>query len=63
MLTTKEKQVLQLISRGYANKEIAAELNIPFATARGRVGAIMVKLNANSRAHAVAIALRRGLIQ
>jgi DNA-binding NarL/FixJ family response regulator len=61
-LSMREIQVLQLISGGNANKEIAAQLAITEETVKGHIKNIMAKLGANDRTHAVTIGLKRGII-
>jgi len=62
MLSTREGQVLALLAQGAANKEIALQLGISERTVKGHVTGIFNKLGASSRAEAVAIALRSGLL-
>jgi DNA-binding NarL/FixJ family response regulator len=62
-LTTREGEVLKLIREGYRNREIAKRLFISQATVNFHVKHLMDKLRANDRAHAVAIAFRRGLLE
>ena len=61
-LTKREKEVLQMLAAGLGNKEIAAKLNISDHTAKFHVGSILGKLGAASRAEAVALGIRRGLV-
>jgi DNA-binding NarL/FixJ family response regulator len=61
-LSTREIEVLRLISGGNANKEIAAQLSITEETVKGHVKNILAKLGANDRTHAVTIGLKRGII-
>jgi DNA-binding NarL/FixJ family response regulator len=61
-LTRRELEVLQLIADGLSNKEIATRLCLSTETVKSHVCALFSKLGANSRAHAVAIALRQGLL-
>lgn len=61
-LTDRERQVLQLVAYGKQNKNIAVDLGITLETAKSHVRHILLKLGAQSRAHAVAIGMRRGLI-
>jgi two-component system, NarL family, response regulator YdfI len=61
-LTTREKEVLQKIANGLANKEIAVRLNISEHTVKFHVASILGKLGASSRTEAVTIGMRRGLI-
>ena len=62
-LTPKETEVLRLIAAGNANKQIAAELSITEETVKSRVKNILSKLGANDRTHAVAIAIKRGIVE
>jgi len=62
-LTTRELEVLRLIRDGYRNKQIADQLAIAKTTVNFHVKNLVDKLGANDRAHAVAIAIRRGLLQ
>jgi DNA-binding NarL/FixJ family response regulator len=61
--TARETQVLQLISDGLVNREIGETLYLSEETVKSHVRHILAKLQARSRAHAVAIGFRRGLIQ
>jgi DNA-binding NarL/FixJ family response regulator len=61
-LTPRELQVLRLLAGGFANKHIAHGLGISEHTAKFHVGRILGKLDAATRAEAVAIGLRDGLI-
>jgi DNA-binding NarL/FixJ family response regulator len=61
-LSARELEVLGLIARGNANKEIAARLAITEETVKSHVRRILDKLSANDRTHAVTIALKRGII-
>jgi DNA-binding NarL/FixJ family response regulator len=62
-LSTREIEVLQLIATGNSNKQIADLLFVAEATIKSRVTNILSKLGASDRAHAVTIALRRGIIE
>jgi DNA-binding NarL/FixJ family response regulator len=61
-LTRREREVLQMLAAGLANKEIAAHLNISDHTAKFHVAAILGKLGAATRTEAVALGIRRGLV-
>jgi DNA-binding NarL/FixJ family response regulator len=60
--TMREIEVLQLISLGLANREIANRLFLSEETIKSHVRHLLSKLQARSRAHALAVAFRRGLI-
>ena len=62
VLTSREIQVLQLVSRGLRNKEIAAVLGISDETARVHVKNILAKLDVNDRSAAINVGVRRGII-
>lgn len=61
-LTARELEVLQLIRDGHRNKQIADELKVAESTVNFHIKNLVGKLGANDRAHAVTIALRRGLL-
>jgi DNA-binding NarL/FixJ family response regulator len=61
-LSPRELEVLGLVARGNANKEIAARLEIAEETVKSHIRRILDKLGANDRTHAVTIALERGII-
>jgi DNA-binding NarL/FixJ family response regulator len=62
-LTARELEVLNLIAKGNANKEIAAQLAVAEDTVKKHVTSILEKLGANDRTHAVTIGLERGIIE
>ncbi len=62
-LSDREVQVLGLIARGNSNKAIAAYLSISADTIRDHVKKILGKLAARDRTHAVAIGVKRGIIE
>ena len=57
-LTHRELQILSCIANGGSNKQVAYKLGISEQTIKNHVTAILRKLNANDRAHAVALAIR-----
>ena len=61
-LTKRETQILTYVAEGNTNKEIARILSISEQTIKNHVSAILRKLNANDRAHAVTLALQSGWI-
>jgi DNA-binding NarL/FixJ family response regulator len=62
-LTPREREVLLQMSLGLGNRQIAQALRISAHTAKFHVAQIIAKLDASSRAHAVAKALRSGLVE
>jgi DNA-binding NarL/FixJ family response regulator len=60
--TMREIEVLQLISDGLVNREIGNRLFLSEETVKSHVRHLLAKLQARSRAHAVAVGFRRGLI-
>jgi DNA-binding NarL/FixJ family response regulator len=62
-LSEREIEVLKLIAAGKSNKQIADLLFVAEATIKSRVTNILSKLGASDRAHAVTIALKRGIIE
>ncbi len=62
-LTPREEEVLLLLVEGLANKEIGARLHLTEGTVKNYVSAIIAKLQANDRTHAVVTAIRRGLVE
>jgi DNA-binding NarL/FixJ family response regulator len=61
-LSDREVQVLRLVAHGNSNKRLAAQLSISESTAKGHVKAILAKLSASDRTHAVTLGLRRGIL-
>jgi two-component system, NarL family, response regulator DegU len=61
-LTARETQILNYVANGNTNKQIATSLQISEQTIKNHVSAILRKLNANDRAHAVVVAIRHGWI-
>ncbi|MCE2542561.1 MAG: response regulator transcription factor [Acidobacteria bacterium] len=61
-ITPRELQVIELVSQGMRNKEIAASLGISEETVQVHLRNIYLKLNVNDRTAVLAVAVRRGLI-
>jgi DNA-binding NarL/FixJ family response regulator len=61
-LTDREEQVLRLIADGHATREVAAELCYSERTVKNVLHDVVTKLGARTRSHAVAHAVRAGLI-
>jgi two-component system response regulator NreC len=62
LLTSREREVLQMLAEGKTNKEIAVVLNLSVYTVDAHRGRIMEKLNLHSINELVRFALRNGLI-
>lgn len=60
--TAREIEVLQLVADGLVNREIGERLFLSEETVKSHVRHLLAKLQARSRAHAVAVGFRRGLI-
>jgi DNA-binding NarL/FixJ family response regulator len=60
--TMREIEVLQLVADGLVNREIGQRLFLSEETVKSHVRHLLAKLQARSRAHAVAVGFRRGLI-
>lgn len=63
LLSTRETEVLHLIAKGMANKQIASELAIGEPTVKSHVAHILDKLGAPDRTRAVTLAMERGLLR
>jgi NarL family two-component system response regulator LiaR len=61
-LTPREREVLQLIGRGFSNKRIAQELRLSEKTVKTHVGHVLAKLGVDDRTQAAVFAVRAGLI-
>ena len=62
-LTEREREVLRLLARGKANKQIAAGLFVSEKTVKAHVSSILMKLGVTSRTQAALHALRTGLVR
>ena len=61
-LSAREMQVLELIVRGLANKQIAYTLSIAEHTVKNHVKNILAKLGAQDRTQAATAAIQRGIV-
>jgi two-component system, NarL family, response regulator LiaR len=61
-LTERETEVLRLLARGKANKQIASELFVEEKTVKAHVSSILMKLGVQSRTQAALHAVRTGLV-
>jgi DNA-binding NarL/FixJ family response regulator len=62
-LTPREAEILALVGQGLSNKSVARQLGISFHTVKFHLEALFAKLDATSRAEAVAKGLRGGAIE
>jgi DNA-binding CsgD family transcriptional regulator len=62
VLTPREVEVLTLIAAGHTAAEVARELGISPKTVENRKQSIFAKLDVQNQAHAVAVALRSGIL-
>jgi NarL family two-component system response regulator LiaR len=62
LLTPREREVLELIGRGFPNKLIARELGIAEKTVKTHVGNVLSKLGVADRTQAAVVAVRAGLV-
>ena len=61
-LSTREIEILEMVSRGLTNKEIAGALHISHYTVRNHINHISAKLHVADRTEAATLALRQGII-
>jgi DNA-binding NarL/FixJ family response regulator len=62
LLTPREREILQLLADGMSNADVAQKLFISQETVKSHVRHILAKLEADTRTHAVAIAIRDSII-
>lgn len=62
LLTSREREVLQLIAEGYSNQRIAQELFISVKTVEAHKAHIMTKLHAQNRTDLIRYAIKKGLV-
>jgi two-component system, NarL family, response regulator NreC len=62
LLSSREREVLQLIAEGRTNKEVATRLNLSVYTVDSHRGKIMEKLNLHSTGELVRFAMKQGLV-
>ncbi|BAZ16677.1 LuxR family two component transcriptional regulator [Calothrix sp. NIES-4071] len=62
-LTEREKEVLQLLTSGASNEEIAKNLYVTVATVKAHLTSIFEKLKVTSRTQAIVAAIKLGLVQ
>lgn len=61
-LTERELEVLALVAEGCTSKEIGQRLFVAEETVKSHISNVLGRLGAHNRAHAVAIAIRRGIL-
>jgi PAS domain S-box-containing protein len=61
-ISEREREILLLVGDGYENDQIARRLHLSVNTVKTYMQRALMKLGAHSRAHAIALAIRRGLI-
>ena len=62
LLSSREREILQLLAEGQTNKMIASQLNISVYTVDDHRGRIMAKLNLHSIGELVRFAMRKGIV-
>ena len=62
LLTTREREILQLLAEGKSNKEVASVLNVSLYTVETHRGNLMQKLNLHSVPELILYAVRKGVI-
>ncbi len=62
-LTVREQRILELMAEGYANDEIARELDLSVGTVKNYIHVILLKLHVRDRTAAVAVATRDGRLK
>src|ERR1700741_1476009 len=61
-LTTREKEILQLLAMGLTNKEIGARINIAENTVKNHLKNILAKLHLQNRVQAATLAIQKGML-
>lgn len=61
-VSEREREILRLVASGCDTTEIAYSLSYSESTIKGELARVMTRLRARNRSHAVALALRSGLI-
>lgn len=62
-ITPREREILALVARGQANKEIGHQLGISEDTVKRHISNVLIKLEVSDRAEATAEAIRRGIVK
>jgi two-component system, NarL family, response regulator NreC len=61
-LTSREREILQLVGEGNTNQEIAERLHLSIKTVQSHRAAVMMKLGLRDVTHLVRYAVRRGIV-
>ena len=61
-LTSRELEILRLLTKGISNKDIALRLDLSLRTVKGYLADLFLKLNVASRTEAVIVCLRKGIL-
>ena len=62
-LSEREREILQLLAEGFHTEEVARRIGLSVETVKSDTKRVIAKLQADTRTHAVAIALRQALIE
>src|SRR5207253_7083545 len=60
-LTTREREILDLVARGWSNQQIAAKLDLSIKTVRNHVSSVFTKIQVVDRAKAIVKAREAGI--
>jgi len=63
LLTSREREVLQMLGEGNSNKEVATKLNLSLHTVETHRGNVLEKLNLHSTAEMILYAVRKGIVR
>jgi DNA-binding CsgD family transcriptional regulator len=61
-LSEREREILQLLAEGFHTEEVARRIGLSVETVKSDTKRVIAKLQADTRTHAVAIALRQAII-
>ncbi len=62
LLTSRQRNVLELMANGYTNEEIALELGVSIETVKSHVKKMLARMNARNRCHLVTVGFLTGLL-
>ena len=62
-LSEREREILQLLAEGYHTEEVGRRIGLSVETVKSDTKRVIAKLRADTRTHAVATALRQGIIE